>query len=478
MSILNDKEKVFGNISALRTLTDDFPQLKINNSFPSINNSADPQQFLIDLILSLTGFEELRDTLVDILSYASETMEDVIKDALKVQLKSLTSCGVDPSLPSWLQSTGSGIQIQVKKIDFFEIFKVDPTTQAGNLMYEDIAAQTNSIDFNTFLYYVIQDEGVEYSWQGILTFEFNQGSNVPYNTLTIKADSAYDTRTLTEFNNDFIDSLTLFPSTQLITKLIDGLFGSVSFNLSVNKSESQLEMEEQINTVIDCITNADDDYVIDDTYFEFSNEQLQDIKEVATNRRNGIRQIKTCGDVNVDLPIDFLTEIKEQFSAATLTGGRFEQHEVIKDGINSMANHVSTYAGDPVDEYSVQLDFLGLMFKSLIRAYVNAILGPKVISIFLLNYKIVHGFGADFTNPIDLLKQNKVLIQRIINIVRDKIITILLQLVLKYITKLIAANQVEALKEKANAQLAILLSLVGVPQSVIRLIRENSPITF
>ena len=182
--------------------------------------------------------------------------------------------------------------------------------------------------------------------------------------------------------------------------------------------------------------------------------------------------------MNVDQPIDFLTEIKEQFSAATLTGGGFEQHEVIKDGINSMANHVSTYAGDPVDEYSVQLDFLGLMFKSLIRAYVNAILGPKVISIFLLNYKIVHGFGADFTNPIDLLKQNKVLIQRIINIVRDKIITILLQLVLKYITKLIAANQVEALKEKANAQLAILLSLVGVPQSVIRLIRENSPITF
>jgi len=113
MSILNDKEKVFGNISALRTLTDDFPQLKINNSLPSINNSADPQQFLIDLILSLTGFEELRDTLVDILSYASETMEDVVKDTLKVQLKGITSCGVDGSLPLWLRSNGSGIEIQV-----------------------------------------------------------------------------------------------------------------------------------------------------------------------------------------------------------------------------------------------------------------------------------------------------------------------------------------------------------------------------
>ena len=477
MSILSDKEKVFGNISALRTLTDDFPQLKINNSFPSVNSSANPQQFLIDLVLSLTGFEELRDTLIDILTYASETIEVAIKDALKVELKSLTSCGVDPTLPLWLQSAGDGIEIKVSKIDFFNVFKVDPETQAGGLMYEDVPAGLGSTDFNTFLYYTIQNEGPPaQSWNDILDFEFNQNASVPFNTLTIKANPDYDIKTLTELNNDFIDSISLFPSTQLITKLIDGLFGSVSVDISVNKTESQLEMEEQINNVIECITNADEDYVIDNTYFEFSDEQLQDIKEVATNRRNGIRQIKTCGDVDVNIPIEFLTDLKEQFAAAT--GDREEQRNVISTNLSSMANQVSSFAGDPVDDYTVQLDFMGLMFKSLIRAYVNAILGPKIISIFLLNYKIVYGQGAEFIDPIDLLKQNKVLIKNIINVVRDKILTILLQLVLKYITNLLAANQVEALKEKANAQLAILLSLIGVPQSVIRLIRENSPISF
>ena len=473
MSILSDKEKVFGNISALRTLTDDFPQLNINNSFPSVNSSANPQQFLIDLVLSLTGFEELRDTLIDVLTYASETIEVAIKDALKVELKALVSCGVDPTLPQWL--VNDGIEIKVSKIDFFNVFKVDPTTQAGGLMYEDVPAGLGSTDFNTFLYYTIQNEGSPaQSWNGILDFEFNQNASVPFNTLTITPDVSYTN--LTELNNDFIDSISLFPSTQLITKLIDGLFGSVSVDISVNKTESQLEMEEQINNVIECITNADEDYVIDNTYFEFSDEQLQDIKEVATNRRNGIRQIKTCGDVDVNIPIEFLTDLKEQFAAAT--GDREEQRNVISTNLSSMANQVSSFAGDPVDDYTVQLDFMGLMFKSLIRAYVNAILGPKIISIFLLNYKIVYGQGAEFIDPIDLLKQNKVLIKNIINVVRDKILTILLQLVLKYITKLLAANQVEALKEKANAQLAILLSLTGVPQSVIRLIRENSPISF
>tara|TARA_R110000868_G_scaffold209966_6_gene459909 strand:+ start:2706 stop:4136 length:1431 start_codon:yes stop_codon:yes gene_type:complete len=476
MSILNDKEKVFGNISALRTLTDDFPKLNISNSFPSVNSSANPQQFLIDLVLSLTGFEELKETLIDILAYASETIEVIVKDALKVQLKSLTSCGVDPSLPDWVKSTGAGVKIKVSKIDFFNIFKVDPTTQAGGLMYENVPAGVLSTDFNTFLYYTIQDEGNLRSWNTILDFEFNQNASVPFNTLTINSNLAYDTKTLTELNNDFIDSISLFPSTQLITKLIDGLFGSVSVDASVNKSESQLEMEEQINTVIECITNADDDYVIDNTYFEFSDKQLQDIKEVAANRRNGIRQIKTCGDVDVNIPIEFLTDLKEQFAAAT--GNREEQRNVMSSNLSSMANQVSRFAGDPVDDYTVQLDFMGLMFTSLIKAYVNAILGPKIISIFLLNYKIVYGQSAEFIDPVDLLKQNKVLINNIINVIRDTIITILLQLVLKYITKLLAANQIGALKEKANAQLAILLSLTGVPQSVIRLIRENSPISF
>jgi hypothetical protein len=72
MSIVKQKEDIFGNIAALRTLTDDFPKLSINNSFPSINNQGNSQDFLMDLIFSLVGFEEIRELLIDILTYASE----------------------------------------------------------------------------------------------------------------------------------------------------------------------------------------------------------------------------------------------------------------------------------------------------------------------------------------------------------------------------------------------------------------------
>jgi hypothetical protein len=470
MSIVKQKEEIFGNIAALRTLTDDFPKLSINNSFPSINNQGNSQDFLMDLIFSLVGFEEIRELLIDILTYASEESESLIKEALKVELKSLVACGVDPLLPNWMIT--NGIDIPVSNIDFFNILKTNPETQAGNLIYEDIAGQLNSSDLNTFLYYAIQDQSVLHSWNSILNFTFTQ-NGTPNNTFNIIPSSNYNN--LTDLNNDFIDSITLFPSGQLITNIIDSLFGTISFNINVNKTEKQLEMEAQIESVLQCILDANEDEVIDDSFFSFSNPQLRAIKEEARNRKRGIRQLKTCSTVDVNMPIEILTDFREELENAPTY---IEQRAVIANVINVMANHTATFAGQPVDEYSVKLDFIGLMFKSIIRAFINAVLGPKIITIFLINYKIVYGQNATYDDPIDFMKKNLNLVKEISSGVRDMIIEILLQKVLKYVTALIARNYVEAQKERGNAQLAILLSLVGVPQEVIRMIRSNIPISY
>ena len=120
MSIVQQKEKVFGNISILRTLTDDFPQLSINNSFPSITNQGNSEELLIDLILSLLGFEKLKNVLIDVLTYAAEEAESIIKESLKLELKSIVACGIDPAIPTWMNT---GIDIPITEIDFFNLFK-------------------------------------------------------------------------------------------------------------------------------------------------------------------------------------------------------------------------------------------------------------------------------------------------------------------------------------------------------------------
>ena len=55
--------------------------------------------------------------------------------------------------------------------------------------------------------------------------------------------------------------------------------------------------------------------------------------------------------------------------------------------------------------------------------------------------------------------------------VRNAIISILLNTVLKEISSMVAATAVEIATEKAKNELAQILSLVGIPQEVIRLIK-------
>ena len=476
MAIVDQKEKVFGQIGALRTLTDDFPVLKLSNSLASINNQGNSQDFLVDLLKSLVGYEELRDLLVNILVYATSEAEILLKEALKVELKGLVACGIDPSLPQWFIS--DGIEIPVKKIDFLNIMKIDPTSQAGGLIFDDVSLQTASSDFNTYLYYTIQDEGVQHTWsdpntgENILNAQFSQNSLTEPNSLIFKPYSAMTN--LTDLNNKFVDSLQLFASEDLIVNIIDSLFGTIAVQGNVNKSDSELEMEGKIDSIIECIINADDDYVVDNTFFEFDNKKIRNIKEDAQNRRRGVRQLKTCGDVDIKVDITRLTAMKDELALAAT---EVEKRDIIANTINLMAVDTAQQGdNDPVDEYAIELSFIGLMFGKIMKAIVSSIISPKVITIFLINYVIVYGNGSSYVDPVDFLAKNKTLLVNVIKKIRDMIIKVLLDTVLKYIMKLIAANVVPMLKEKANAQLAQLLSLTGVPQDVIRMIRENSGI--
>ena len=138
MSILNKKQKIFGSIAAARTLTESMPSLKLNSSFPSMNNKGNIMIFLTDIIKALIGYGALIKVVVDTLTHSLDSIEVKIKKALKTELKSIVSCGVNPSLPTFIKSTGDGIVIQIKKIDFLDLLKTDPKSSSGKLMYNDV----------------------------------------------------------------------------------------------------------------------------------------------------------------------------------------------------------------------------------------------------------------------------------------------------------------------------------------------------
>jgi hypothetical protein len=89
-------------------------------------------------------------------------------------------------------------------------------------------------------------------------------------------------------------------------------------------------MEAQIESVLQCILDANEDEVVDDSFFSFSNPQLRAIKEEARNRKRGIRQLKTCSTVDVNMPIEILTDFREQ---SRKRGTYIEQRAVIANVI-------------------------------------------------------------------------------------------------------------------------------------------------
>ena len=479
MNVISKKKEVFGKIGAIKTLTEGLPKLKLSSSFSSINNSGDVISFLTDLVKTLVGFEALVSSVIDTITHSLPRIEKEVKKALKVELKNIVSCGVNPSLPSWMKSTGPGINIQVKKIDFADILRTDPNSVAGQLIYNDITTPlVNSSDFNTFLYGVIQDDGAQqnngqpYSWKNILTFEFIANGapfGFPNNSLVIKADPAYDNKSLTDLNNDFIDSLILFNSDNVVNKVMDIIYGTISS--TIGKSLKQLESEAQINTIIDKMVANNNKNPIPDSAFSFTKEETYKQQAEALARKKGSINLKTTNDIPSSVPISQLTDFTQQFKSAG--GNVIQQKDAIKNGLTNMANASALNVPNPIDVVSSKLNFIQQIIVTLIKSIVNIVLSPKVILTFVLNYKIVYGPQATFTNGVDFIKKNKNLMNRIMKVIAEELIKILLAIALKEIAVLVSKAMAKKQKEKVTLKLAQLQSLIGVPTNIIQQLLGN-----
>jgi hypothetical protein len=493
MSIIDQKSKVMGNIAALNVIIEGLPKFKPTNSFSSMNNSTNPTDFLLDLVQSLVGYDELKSNIVDIFSRKLPEIESEIKKTLKEILKAYVSCGVNPSVPTWLKSTGPGVTLKLSDIDFFEITKLDPKSPFGFLFYDDTQSGLNSTDFNTFLYANIEqnksdftpDGGTSSAWgsstngSDILDLRFSPVSTTKNNIIKINTNSNYDNKTLTEFNNDFIDSISLFGNqnnidgSKILNGIIDNLFGTVA--KTINKTKKQLKKEAEINECLECILNSDENDVIDDNYFTFDNAQLTKIEIQASNRKNGIRILETCGNLPADIPISILMDVNMSLSASTIittgtTSLEESKSKAMGDAIDNLADTQASNAAT-INIPTVKLNFILELIKTFMKAIINIILSPKLMVLFAVNFKIMYGQLSEYENGIDFMRKNKNLITSISKTVLEQNIKMLLTLALKHISIKLSKKYSDDTIEQSKNYISQVLTLVGVPTEIIRQIQ-------
>jgi hypothetical protein len=467
--VLEKKKKIFAKIAAAKAMVGK-KKKKLTKSMDSINNRGNSLSFLSDLIKSLIGSVALNGIVVDFISNHMQEIEDLIKDSLKEELQKLVSCGINPTIPAFL--TSPGIIIELSKIDFLDLFKTDPNSKYGSLMYLDITSPlTNSNDFNTFLYGVIQDDGTQHTWDNMLDITFNSiGAMVgtkfrPNNSLTIKINPTFSLNKLPNLNNSFITKGKLIDSEKVINKTIDTIYGSVSS--VVQKSLKQLQAEAEINAVIDRIIESNSRETIDDGYFTFSNEEIYKQQEDALWRKKGILKLECCNKVAASIPPQMLLDLNADLASATV----YNKSEIIKDNINKMAEQNTSNSDNPEDDSAIKLDFIQRVIETIIKSTASTAISPKIVFIFLINFKIVYGESEEYANAIDFMKLTRNLFKIIVKKITEKVMKEMMKIVLLYIGELTTEMAIKRQIEKANDAKSQLLSLTGVPQEVLRLIK-------
>ena len=475
MSLKDKKQKVFAEIAAAKTLTNDLVALQnqlvgeisgLINSFPSLNNGNDIILFLTDLLKSLIGQQEFINVIVETLTKYLDKFEQGLKKTLKTVLKEIISCSLSPSIPSYLKSTGSGVIIRVDKIDFFDMLKTDPNTPIGGLIYDDITTPlTNSSDFNTFLYGVIQDTPVTHTWKGILTFRFyqNGSGSIPNNSLVIKTTPAYDSKSIVSLNDNYIDSIKLIDAKKFVNQLIDILFGSIS--VQQNKTRKQLQTEAEINDIIDRLANANANTEISDDFFNFTNAEVARQESIADNRRNGIIKVKTSTEFDATMPVEFLTGFTNDYN---LTSTLVQQRSLIANTLNNMSDNLASQTPNSEDKQTIKISFAIDMIRNLIKSLANILISPKIIIIFLINFKILYGPTAEYTDAKDFIKKNKKLFNVLFKMLEKEIVRLLMSYVMKEATKLAGQVALSKQLEKIQNRKDQILSLIGVGKDKIK----------
>ena len=482
MSLINDKKGIFGDIAALNTLLDRMPKLNKNSSLESASNDKNPMKFLADVLVVLAELNALKNIVVDVITYQLPKLEEDIKEALKETLKENCGCDVNPSIPTFFKSTGSGINLSVKDIDFFDIMKVDPSSTTGSLLYSDISAGVNSKDFNSYLNSTIQNGGNEeifgasVSGTDILNSKFEQtNSNGDNNMLNFKANANYNSadKSMVDFNNDYIDSISLFgnpdvaDSKVMVNLILEELFSTFSSSDSADKSMEQIKTEVEVKKVLQKLIESEDD-VSEETY-TFSNREISEIGREVTNRKNGILEVRCCDQEELSLPPEEVVIINENFDLLN-PNDKAGELSVVEKSLDDLSNAQAIQV-NPENGDSIKYNFFKEIIDKLMLILMTQFISPKFVTLLMVNFTISNGgVTPKYDSAIDLIKDNEKIFKAIKKRILQSVIAAILIFVIRLYLKKLIVKKIGDKIEQATTFVKVLTSYIPISPEVKELL--------
>ena len=489
-SLKSKKEEVLNKISATRTLTDNYPKIVKTNVFQSISNNSNELDFTNDLLKALGIIDKLEEIINDLLINSLDDVENSVKRILKENINDTVSCSCNPSITEEIK-----FEFPVKDIDINGLLKINPQSNIGKYIYFDQYNDTfkDTQDFNTFLYYVVNKSNGIVTWKGdnhIVDIEFIEQRNdtnfsIENNLFIVKTPESYinSGKTIRDWNNDMINSIKLFNSTELATQIFDKIFGNIS--LSLNKTTNQLLLEAEVNKIIENIFNSTGDNIetvydqSNDTegYYKFTNDELYQMLEDATNRRNAQFKFNDGNNKYVTLSNEFLEEQLDKIMNASMEFLTTDKNNLTTEILNNVVNEIfntnnvtiTTNESDnntlnnnsisQTDKYTFRLSLISDILKELTLSITNIIISPKVFLIFAINVRLMgYKESIDFNKVFNLLRG---LLIDIVSGIKNEIMEYIQKEIILEVEKIAISYAQKLAKEAAKSVQDQLKSLLG-----------------
>lgn len=265
----------------------------------------------------------------------------------------------------------------------------------------------------------------------------------------------YSGLTLYEFNYDYIMGMQLFDTKSLAALTINNiLYGENIFGLNISLTKEEILIREKIERIIEHIFTSDSEEV-NNCYFSFSNDEyLAMLKNTEVKYKNN----KLFNENKNSTKIDAYNIINKYNSDLTLN----EQKEIIKEALNST---VQMYMGSDAiydTQYKINVEPNGIvknLLKQILNSFFQSIITPKIVLLFDINRRITNsnvkplGF-EEFLNSIE----NQIV--SIILQVKDYLLRLLMEWVLKLIGDLTIQFSQLLIAEQLNTYVALIKRLI------------------
>jgi len=419
--------------------------------------------FLGELINTLTqttggGPDEVKSFVKKIIKKITNDSPKITKIIIEELFRAI-NCETDFSLKD------IEIPFKPEEIDFFDILKTNPESLYGSVMYEKRPTTVTDFPYptNRFIYEKTTSAGLTTysSVNGLdlfdLTFnQFNQEYTLKFKDVTV-----------TDFVANYYSSFELFNTKEIMSDILDMLFGFMSIDISSKRVKSFAELNQLMKgiasmcgnfyeqdslikeSLIDRLSTEDENHS-----FEFDDEDTRYIEEDFNLKIKKIYKLVDCGnfesEVNSDLILDTLLDLDLD---------ELSDSQILDDFLNGLGNNLGEDTG--FDIPSINLNFNTDIFKQIPKTIVGKILSPKSVLPFIALTKAIDSAKEASKDIVEFSRNNNRFLTRVSTRVYDMYRQEVVDEIRKRLTQLISQIIKEVAKQQLRGRYAIILSLIG-----------------